>query len=355
MEQIVDNKADIRGKTLKLVSINIVNWNGLNYLRNCIESIKSQTYENIEINIIDNNSSDDSVRFLSDNYPEIRLIANAGNEGFSKAHNQAIRISSGELILPLNFDIVLAPNFVQEMVKAIESATGIGIVSGKLYVLKDEKRTNIIDSTGITMLGMFASDRDNNETDSGDHNEADYIFGASGAAPLLSRNMLEDIKLFDEYFDEDFYIYFEDVDLCWRAQLYGWKALYTPTAIAYHNRGATRHNNSTMKKEYILIGYRNRSLAIIKNAIFLSSLKNIIWILIIETGFYFTKVIEGNLFVLKVPFMTLRYVPLMLRKRTQIQKRKKVSAEYMERFFFSNIRRAVVEKILGRFSGRGGK
>lgn len=115
---------------LKLVSVNIVNWNGLNFLSNCIESIKLQTYKNIEINIIDNNSTDGSVDFLSGKYPDIKLVKNMRNEGFSKAHNQAIMISSGEYILPLNFDIVLSPAFVEEMVKAIESSPRLALFQG---------------------------------------------------------------------------------------------------------------------------------------------------------------------------------------------------------------------------------
>lgn len=332
---------------LKLVSVNIVNWNGLNFLSNCIESIKLQTYKNIEINIIDNNSTDGSVDFLSGKYPDIKLVKNMRNEGFSKAHNQAIMISSGEYILPLNFDIVLSPAFVEEMVKAIESSPKIGIVSGKLYALKNGGKTNIIDSTGITMQGMFPADRGQNETDSGQYDKIEYVFGASGAAPLFRREMLEDIKLNKEYFDEDFYIYVEDVDLCWRAQLYGWKALYTPSAIAYHSRGTTRENDSEMKRDYLLIGYRNRYWTIIKNVILFDLLKNFLWLSIIESRFYLSNILQKNYFIFKVPFMVLSGVSRMLRKRIMIQRKRKVSSIYMEQFFFSEIRHTVKKKLRG--------
>lgn len=331
---------------MKLVSINIVNWNGLQLIGECIDSIKLQTYKNIEINIIDNNSTDGSVDFLSGKYPDIKLVKNMRNEGFSKAHNQAIMISSGEYILPLNFDIVLSPAFVEEMVKAIESSPKIGIVSGKLYALKNGEKTNIIDSTGITMQGMFPADRGQNETDSGQYDKLDYIFGASGAVPLFRRKMLEDIRLNEEYFDEDFYIYVEDVDLCWRAQLYGWKALYTPSAIAYHSRGTTRENDSEMKRDYLLIGYRNRYWTIIKNVILLNLLKNILLLLIVELKFYLNRILQRNYFIFKLPFMVLKGVPQMLRKRSIIQKKRKVSAAYMENFFFDGVRRAIKERFI---------
>lgn len=331
----------------KLVSVNIVNWNGLNFLSNCIESIKSQTYKNIELNIIDNNSTDGSVDFLSGKYPEIKLARNIQNEGFSRAHNQAIRMSSGDYILPLNFDIILNPAFVEEIVKAIESSSEIGIVSGKLYILRDSEKTNIIDSTGIIMHGMFPADRGQNGIDSGQYNSADHVFGASGAAPLFRREMLEDIKLNKEYFDEDFYIYVEDVDICWRAQLYGWKALYAPTAIAYHHRGATRQNDSVMEVDYLLIGYRNRYWAIIKNAILFNLLKNLLWLSIIESRFYLSNILQKNYFIFKVPFMVLSGVSRMLAKRIMIHKKRRASFIYMEQFFFSEIRHTVKKKLRG--------
>lgn len=336
---------------MKLVSINIVNWNGLQLIGHCIDSIKLQTYKDIEINVIDNDSSDGSYDFLAKNYSEIKLVKNHRNEGFSKAHNQAIKISSGEYIIPLNFDIILTPNFVEEMVKAIESiesSSRIGIVSGKLYVLKNGEGTNTIDSTGITMQCMYPSDRGQNETDSGQYDRVEYIFGASGAAPLFSRKMLEDIKLHEEYFDEDFFIYVEDVDLCWRAQLYGWKALYTPSAIAYHHRGVTRQNDSGMKMDYIIIGYRNRYWSIVKNATLSGICKIFFWLFINELLVYIDCLLDKNYLILKVPFIALRGVTRMIRKRAMIQKNRKVTSDYMDRFFFDNWRHFIEEKFLKR-------
>lgn len=334
---------------MNLVSINIVNWNGLHFLNDCIQSIKLQTYKNIEINIIDNNSSDGSVDLLKMKYPEIRLIKNTQNEGFSRAHNQAIRISSGEYILPLNFDIILTPKFVEEMVKAIEFSPDIGIVSGNLYLLENGEKKNMIDSTGITMKGMFPADRGQNEIDYGQYNKIEFVFGASGAAPLYRYQMLEDVKVHKEYFDEDYYLYVEDVDLCWRAQLFGWKAIYTPRAIAYHKRGATRENNSKMAREYIMVGHRNRYWTIIKNALLVNLLLNFPLILIVELKFYVSHLLKGNYFILKVTSMVLKGISQMLRKRKEIQRKKKVSANYMECFFFDDLRHTVIEDIIKIF------
>jgi GT2 family glycosyltransferase len=340
------------GKKMKLVSINIVNWNGLYFLKNCIKSIKEQTYSNIEINIIDNNSSDTSIGFLNENFPEINLVVNTENKGFSKAHNQAIEISEGDYIIPLNFDITLTPTFVEEMVRAIESSPEIGIVSGKLYIMNDIGQTTTLDTTGITMSGMYPADRGQYEVDKGQYSNRELVFGASGAAPMLSRKMLEDIKINNEYFDEDFFIYVEDVDLCWRSQLYGWKALYTPSAVAYHFRGATRNSDSKMKKDYLLLGHRNRYLAVVKNAILLDLLKNIMWILFYEIGFYLNQFRSGNYFIFLVPFMVTGKIRKMLAKRVIIQGKNKVAANYMEPFFFSNMPQIIKNKFQRQFSKR---
>ena len=334
---------------MKRVSINIVNWNGKRFLRDCIESVRAQTYGNIEITVIDNASSDGSANMLEKVYPEVALVRNGRNEGFSKAHNQAIRMTSGEYILPLNFDIVLDPHFVEEMVRAIEVARDIGIVSGRLYLMEDGKR--IFDSTGITMQGMFPADRGQNVADSGQYETMEYIYGASGAAPLYRRAMLQDIETKGEYFDEDYRSYVEDVDLCWRAQLAGWKALYAPRAIAHHKRGATREKNSKMMEEYILIGHRNRYWTIIKNAFVRSLLCNFLWILLIEWRFYLGHLLEGNYFIIKTIPMVISGIPKILSKRRTIQSRKKVSVGYIDAFLFQEIKRTIkgaMMKRLGR-------
>ena len=317
-------------------------------MADCLESLKKQTYSNIEINIIDNHSEDGSAEWLEKEYPDLKLIRNQQNEGFSRAHNQAIRISCGDYILPLNFDIILGPQFVEEMVKAIECSPEIGVVSGCLYALGNGMEKNIIDSTGIAIKGMFPADRGKNQVDCGQYGNMEYVFGASGAAPLLRRQMLEEISLNGEYFDEDYYIYVEDVDLCWRAQLCGWKALYTPKAIAYHRRGATRENNAEMKREYIILGNRNRYWSIIKNAILLNLLRNILWILLFELWFYVGHLLEGNYFIFRTLPMFVKGLPHMLQKRKEIQKRRKASPEYMEKFFFGDLARTVLKSFARR-------
>ena len=308
----------------------------MEYISRCLESIKSQTYPYIEINIVDNNSCDGSLEFIKSHYPGIRLAENRTNAGFSRAHNQAIRMSRGEFIIPLNFDIILNPGFAEEMVKAAKSHSDVGMVSGKLYKKFNNEKPSILDTTGITMNNMFSGDRGENKEDCGQFEKCEFIFGVSGAAPLYKREMLEDIRISDEYFDEDFFIYVEDVDLCWRAQLYGWKCLYTPYAIALHERGATRKDDKNIKKSYYIIGFRNRYLSIFKNSLLSNIIDHIGHIILRETYFYLSQINNGNFYILKVPFSSLSLLPKMMKKRNIIQRKRKVSGKYMGNFFFKS-------------------
>ncbi|MBI5374444.1 MAG: glycosyltransferase family 2 protein [Candidatus Schekmanbacteria bacterium] len=316
------------------VSLTIVNWNSMKYIDQCLSSIERQTHRPLEIIIVDNCSTDGSREHIKKVYPHIRLIENKDNSGFSRAHNQAFRIARGDFIIPLNYDIVLEPTFIEEMVNAANGSDDIGMVSGKLFKKIEEDKTSILDSTGITMNNMFSADRGENENDNGRFNKCEFLFGASGAAPLLKKEMLEDIRIGDEYFDEDMFIYVEDVDLCWRAQLSGWKCIFTPYAVAYHERGATRKDSEKIKREYLTIGYRNRYLAIFKNSFAGTIIRYFPRILFRETYFFTAHLLNGNFFIFNVPFSTLAMIPKMVKKRREIRKKRKVTADYMEKFFF---------------------
>jgi GT2 family glycosyltransferase len=250
------------------VSVNIANWNGGTDIIKCLESVYAQTYPGMkEVVVVDNGSTDGSLSVIEKKFPKVRILKNDFNMGFCKAHNQAIRVSEGEFILSLNFDILLETDFLSKMVSAALTEDRIGMVSGKLYRSMNGAKTLTLDSTGIVMRYYFPSPRGEGEEDTGQYDGMDqrYIFGPCGAAPLYRRAMLEDIKCGGEYFDEDFVNYVEDVDLAWRAQLRGWKAVYESSAVAYHERGVTRKSNPEEQRNYYSRGFRNRYLAMYKN------------------------------------------------------------------------------------------
>ena len=161
--------------------------------------------------------------------------------------------SKGEYILCLNQDIVLDKDFIKNAVEAMKMGEKIGAVQGKLLKIQNP----IIDTTGLLMFkNRRVVARGQGEKDKGQYKKGE-VFGVDGAAPLYRRKALEDIKVNNEYFDKDFFMYKEDVDLAWRLQLYGWKIIYQPKAIAYHPRTA----GEKAVKNYVSIAIERRKLS----------------------------------------------------------------------------------------------
>ena len=246
-----------------LVSICIVNWNGGEFLPMCIPTVLDQTYSDIEFFIVDNASRDGSPDRLERDFPQIRLFRQKENLGFSGGHNVGIRTSGGEFYMALNFDLRLTPSYVEEMVKAIRTTPETGSVNGKLLRMDHEGNpTGMIDSVGHEFLKTRQGrNRGQGEVDKGQFDRVEEIFGVTGTAPLYRRAMLESICFETEYFDEDFFAYREDVDLDWRARRAGWRAIYTPKAVAYHYRKG-HHRPPRHIRE---LSYRNRYFLMIKN------------------------------------------------------------------------------------------
>lgn len=263
---------------MDLISLVIINYNNKSYLKRCLTSIENQTYKNLEIIFIDNESKDGSFEFMKEEYysKNILLIRNEVNNGYAGAANQGIKLSKGKYVMILNPDIIMEVDFLEKMYNFIESDERIGALSGKLlkYNFLSDKKLNFIDSAGIIMTSKSKwIDRGQNEEDKGQYEETKQVFGVCGAAPLYRRSALEKIKVFDEYFDEDFFAYKEDIDLSWRMNLAGIKNMYYPKAIAYHGRGMNsakgvintiknRRNQSEFLKE---LSFVNHICMLIKN------------------------------------------------------------------------------------------
>lgn len=319
------------------VSLSIVNWNGMKYIKKCLHSVYQQDYKGkIEIIIVDNFSQDGSLEFIEKNCKDITILKNNVNKGFSYAHNQAVKISKGKFVLFLNFDVFLEPQFISEMVGVMERNSRIGMVSGKLYKQFNGDKSNVLDSTGIVMSHCFMKPRGEMEEDKKQYDAPEHsnIFGACGAAAFCRREALEDIKCKDEYFDEDFINYVEDVDLSWRLQLRGWLCGYNPNATTYHERGVTRKNNKTMLRDYLVYGFRNRYCTILKNLTSSSWKQNKVEILAREISFLVTRIREIPYSVkLEALIQALFMSGKMLPKRRIIQQSRIADEQYMASFF----------------------
>lgn len=226
-----------------MVSVLITTYNSAGVLEACLHSLFQQDYPNVEIIVVDNASADGTRDVLERIGHGLRVFYNEINTGFAAAQNQGMAQARGDWLLSLNPDVILSRDFISKLVAAGEANSRVGAVCGKLLRWRPgdaEERTQVIDSTGIYFLrNLRHLDRGSDEIDRGQYERPEYVVGATGAAALYRRKMIEDIAVDDEFFDEDFFAYREDADVAWRAQLLGWRCLYTPQAVAWHVRRVT--------------------------------------------------------------------------------------------------------------------
>ena len=317
----------------KLVSINVLSTNERDCLRRCLECIKRQTYSPIEVTVIDNASSDGTGEMLSSSFPDFPVITNPENLGYCRSHNISIRTCRGDYVMPLNADVFMEPTFVEAKVMAMEKAVNIGMVEGKLLRIAAHD-AEIPDDPTIDGVGVVVTrarrnfERGQCEPDRGQYDEPEFIFGASGAAPLYRREMLNDIEIEGEFFDEDFFIYRDEVDLAWRAQWQGWKCLFAPDAVAYHVRGYAPDKRKKMPRRFRQLQLRNRYLMLVKNcslANVLRDLHHILWFEFRQLAY--VPIFEPHLF--KGLFGAIKLMPKMMRKRTTIVSRRRETPQYM--------------------------
>ncbi|HSB17249.1 MAG TPA: glycosyltransferase family 2 protein [Bryobacteraceae bacterium] len=252
-----------------LVSVTIVTYNSGRFIRRCLESVLAQKYPNKEIIVIDNASTDGTIDILEQFEDRCQIVYNEENLGFAAAQNQAIDLSTGEWVMTLNPDVLLLAGFMQALVDAGHIHSRVGSVCGKLLTMRatfDIPDRPLVDSTGIYFNPMLRHlDRGSQEVDNGHFLQYEYVFGASAAAALYRRKMIEDVAIGGEFFDPDFFVYREDADVAWRAQLLGWRCIYTPHARGYHVRKVLPGNRRALPPVINMHSVKNRFLMRIKN------------------------------------------------------------------------------------------
>lgn len=340
------------------LSICIVTWNSMKFIKDCLESIMKQSiwlakdFEiKIAINVVDNGSQDDTVDFIRNNYPYVHILKNINNLGFSRAYNQAIKMQQTDWVLVLNTDVILEPDFLEKiLIAAKNSKRDVAALGGKVLKietvvenggLSEKIKSDKLDSCGLEVRkSRQVKNIGEGEVDEGQYDELNEVFGFSGACVLFRREALEDVNFKDEYFDEDLFAYQEDYDLACRLQLYGWQSVFVPSAKAYHFRSASLGMLSPWKFRKIIkarkqksqltnyYSYKNHLCVLLKNEItenfwrylphiFWFELKKFIYLLFFETR---TLGCLGKFFKL---FGRMRL------KRKIIMSRRKVTAEYI--------------------------
>lgn len=216
-----------------LLSIIIPHYNGAHHLTPCFTALRRQTYLHLEVILVDNGSVDDSLALTRRDFPEVKIIELGRNLGLTGAINRGMEQAAGEVLVPLNNDTEVAPQWAQALVDRLDAFPDAGIAASKMLLITER---NKIHSAG----DGFGSDgipinRGVWQPDSGQFDADSYIFGGCGGAVAYRREMLDDIGPFDE----DLFMYMEDVDLNWRAQLAGYRVVFAPQAVVYHHLSAT--------------------------------------------------------------------------------------------------------------------
>lgn len=239
-----------------MISIIIPSSNGRHLLKECLESVYRQNGVEYEVIVVDNGSTDGTVEFLQENFPQTSVIETPDQIGFSKAINLGIQSAKGDLIATLNNDTVVEVNWLAELERAIHSHPAIGFCASKILFYDEPDK---IDTAGdmFTTAG-FGYKRGYRKDDKTYYNEEELIFGACAGAALYKKSMLDKIGLFDE----DFYAFNEDIDLSFRAQLRGYRCKYVPNSRIYHRVRATFGDDS---EQPLYLGYRNLAAVVIKN------------------------------------------------------------------------------------------
>ncbi|MBU1131783.1 glycosyltransferase family 2 protein [Patescibacteria group bacterium] len=259
------------------VSINLVTWNGEKYIENCLNSIFRQTFSDFSLVLIDNGSNDKTLELIAERFPHLPIVKHKENLGFARAYNQTIHWSRTEYVLCLNQDVVLEPNYLEELVRFMDEHPQAGSVNGKILRMADNENTKYIDSVGLKIYKSYrVIDRGAGEVDAGQYDAVEEVFGISAAVPFYRRIALDSVAFEKEYFDEDFFSYKEDVDLAHRLRLAGWTSWLVPSAVAYHDRSVKTPANKMTKMEIArnrqrksrfanFYSYRNHLYFIIKN------------------------------------------------------------------------------------------
>lgn len=319
-----------------LVSIVILNWNGGTEVIAGVEHVLRQTYENLELIVVDNGSTDGSREVIEKRFPQLHIIENKRNLGFATGMNQGIEATSGKYVLLLNQDAWIREDYIANATKLVQKnpSSPIGMVAGQIYKLIDEQKTMQQLAQGFLLRKGFRLALDPNFTT--EH----WTWSPSWCSPFLAKEMLDEIKAVSgHYFDDRYFVYGEDIDITFRAHLLGWKCLFSPTLVTWHSLSSATEGRVRVweKPPAIRIhALRNRYLSIIKDI----PASLLLWLLpsllLVEVGswlFFALRSPSTILYLLRAYTEVICWLPQTLRLRRRIQAHRKVEGNYFKQFF----------------------
>jgi len=326
------------------VDVVIVNWNGGRFLPACLRALAASTWP-VRIVVVDNASTDGSPEYLRAEHPEIELVALRENAGYAAAANVSLARGRGPYAMVMNPDVVLASDHLAVLRNRLEADPTIGAAQGKLYripperfALEEPQPGGILDSAGhLVRRNRMVLDRGDGRLDGPEFSGEASVFSVCGAAIFLRRTMLEDLDSHGHYFDEGFFAYKEDIDLCWRARILGWDIRYIPEAVAWHVRAWA--GRGLPPKDRVPIharrhSWKNHYLLMIKN----DRLADVLRAFPAIAGW---ELVRHGYALLRDPAVYGAYIdlarrfPAALRQRREIMRRRRVHPAELRRWFGS--------------------
>lgn len=358
------------------VTINLVVLNGEKYIHHCLDGILAQTYPHqlIEFNILDNGSTDGTksvignwkLKIGASSFAAFNLIESKQNLGMWPGQEELLKYSNGKYVLAMAVDVILDKDFIKNAVEAMEKDERIGALQAKIYkydiqdleivncpdfvedprFLWNREKLEIGETIDTCGFQIFKSRRIINighgQIDSGQFSEQKEIFGVEGAAPFFRREAIEGIRINGEFCDHDFFWYGDDLDFAWRMNMFGWRQVFVPSVVAWHDRQTTK----TLRKsqaDFIKIrrqilprkrrlDWINTRFTIIKNDYIINILKDLPSILRREiVMFGYLLIFEPVVFI--EIFKFIRLLSKMLRKRKEVMRGATVRAQEIHKWF----------------------
>ncbi|HXF94294.1 MAG TPA: glycosyltransferase family 2 protein [Nitrospiraceae bacterium] len=304
---------------MQSVDVIVVNWNGRQWLDECLESLQAQTHP-CRVVLVDNGSSDGSVELVRQRFPEIEIVALRNNQGFAGGNLEGLAATRSDFIAVLNNDARADPKWLEHLVLAMQGDREVGICASMLLL----DGSGLLNGAGIGITTAGVGFDRGFGCDVGRYRVRERVFGACGAAALYRRQMLDEIG----FFDDEFFLYDEDVDLSFRAQLAGWKCVFVPEAIVHHRMSASVGRLSWLHAYYHA---RNLEFVWIKNMPSGLMVRYAHHKLIQEIGNFCYLCLRhgrwGAYFRAKAD--AVRMLRRMLAKRRKIQRQRRVSDRYV--------------------------
>jgi GT2 family glycosyltransferase len=320
------------------VTVVIPNWNGERFLEICLGSLRTQTFRDFETLVVDNGSSDGSIELARRDFPKVRVISLDKNRGFSAAVNVGIMVSEANLVALLNNDTEVDPGWLEALVRAAAEHPEAGFFASKLVDFRDRR---LLDGAGDALRKSGLPYRlGHGERDRGQFEREAFVFSACAAAALYRRSVFEEIGLFDE----DFFSYCEDWDVGFRAQLAGYRCVYVPGSVVYHiGSASTGGQKSALNTR---LGARNGINVLVKNLPATLIGKTLPFILAGQLSRLAITALSPGL--LRAYLSGLvgagRLLPMMLKKRREIQKRRRVPDDYVMRLLRESSRHVTASR-----------